>query len=76
MLLIIIGADMVVAIKLLTARFRIKYIPVILSFLYLMEVAVFSVKNIGKLPINCLLGGYMSTAGTFKSCTLHISIVE
>ena len=76
MLLIIIGADMVVAIKLLTARFKMKYIPVILSFLYLMEVAVFSIENIGKLPINCLLGGNMSTAGTFKSCSLHISIVE
>ena len=76
MLLIIIGADMVVAIKLLTARFKMKYIPVILSFLYLMEVAVFSIKNIGNLPINCLLGGYMSIARTFESCTLHISIVE
>ena len=35
MLLIMIGAEMVVAIKLLTARFKIKYIPVILNFLYL-----------------------------------------
>jgi hypothetical protein len=34
-LLMIIGADIVVAIKLFTARFRIKYIPVILNFLYL-----------------------------------------
>ena len=35
MLLMIIGAEIVVAIRLLTARFKMKYIPVIRNFLYL-----------------------------------------